>query len=79
MIEALGCNFILPGEKLLINTLCKTDGCFRNISIFSFYVNHSEGMELTEVKHVFSNHTEKKSVGLIQEDFILACAITYND
>lgn len=36
-------------------------------------------MELTEVKHVFSNHTEKKSVGLIQEDFILACAITYND
>ena len=79
LIEALGCNFILPGEKLLINILCKTDGCFRNLSIFGFYVNHSEGMELTEVKHVFSNHTEERSVGLIQEDFILACAVIYND
>lgn len=58
LIEALGYHFILPGEKFLINSPCKIDGCFRNLPILGFYTNHGERIELTEVKHVFSNHTE---------------------
>ena len=53
LIEALGYYFILPGEKLLINSPCKIDGRFRNLPILGFYTNHSEGIELAEVKHVF--------------------------
>lgn len=78
-MEALGYHFILPGEELLINSPCKIDGCFRNLPIFSFYKNYGEGIELTEVKHVFSNHTEQRSVCLIQDYFRLTCAVIYSD
>lgn len=32
---------------------CKIDDCFRNLSLLGFYVNHREGIELTEVEHMF--------------------------
>lgn len=57
LIEALGYYFILPGEKLLINSPRKIDGCFGNLPILGFHTNHSERIALAEVKHVFSNHT----------------------
>lgn len=61
------------------NSLCKTDGCFRNLPIWGFHINHSEGTELIEVKHVFSNHTEKRSSVPIQGYFRLTCVVIYND
>lgn len=78
MIEALGYHFILPGEKFLINSLCKIDGCFRNLPILGFYINLSEGIELEEVKHVFSDHAEWSSICLIQ-DYRLTWAVIYSD
>lgn len=61
------------------NSLCKIASCFRNLPILGFYINHSEGIELTEVKHVFSNYPEKRSSVLIQGYFRLTYAVIYND